>query len=198
MTAIQLVSTTGILETAGLDAYPWNYYGIIADETNVAEELTLLKAQVKPTEQEVLDRYNALLKSPNRIKISKWVDDWQVALTEARRLGIAETTGLKPTRAFLQTVYPLDSSWASYWLNEMDMQAHRDLPGWKAAFPDGLKISRIFARAQNAKKTTPSSNKGAFASYQGVSGNNPNPASAIGSNNKPRCICAQILVLGLL
>ncbi|OXV05611.1 hypothetical protein Egran_06621, partial [Elaphomyces granulatus] len=177
-----------------------SYYGTIADETDVAQELALLKAQVKPTdwvtEQEVLDRYNALLRAPNRTKISKWVNDWQVALREAKRLGLAETTGLKPTRAFLQAVSPIDPSWANYWLNEMDKEAHRDLPGWKTTFPDGQSISGIFERSQSAKRSAQSSNKGAFATYQGVSDDHINPtapagktASPFGPNNKPQCIC---------
>ncbi|KJZ70079.1 hypothetical protein HIM_10540 [Hirsutella minnesotensis 3608] len=147
-----------------------NYYSTIAEEHDVAKQLSLLQARVAPTdwalEREVLQRYRSTLQSPERTKIEAWITQWQKVLTEAKQLGLPDVQGLRPTQDFLQAVSSINAPFTDYWVNKMEDDAACGKPNWKNEFPDGIKISEIFERAHRIKIT--SSQKGSFgASFQG-------------------------------
>ncbi|KAK2666816.1 Ribonuclease H superfamily, partial [Fusarium oxysporum f. sp. vasinfectum] len=152
-----------------------NYYSTIADEHDIAKELALLKARVQPTdwahEQEVLERYYAVLKAPNRSKIDTWITSWQRILTEAQKLDLPDIKNLRPTRQFLQAVSSINPAFTDYWINKMEDEA-RNKPNWQDSFPDGIKISEIFERSHKAKRATGS--KAVFSTFQNEGPNQSN------------------------
>jgi hypothetical protein len=174
-----------------------NYYSTIADEHDIAKELALLKARVQPTdwahEQEVLERYYAVLKAPNRSKIDTWITSWQRILTEAQKLDLPDIKNLRPTRQFLQAVSSIDPAFTDYWINKMEDEA-RNKPNWQDSFPDGIKISEIFERLHKAKRATGS--KAVFSTFQDEGPNQSNNGyndGDKGSNrrSKPSCLCGK-------
>ncbi|XP_044717340.1 uncharacterized protein HRG_08848 [Hirsutella rhossiliensis] len=152
-----------------------NYYSTIADEHDVAKQLSLLQARVAPTdwalEREVLERYRAVLRAPDRSEIETWVTKWQKTLTEAKKLGLPDTQGLRPTQDFLQAVSSINEPFTDYWINKMEDEAVTGKPDWKDHFPDGIKISEIFERAHRIKNAGSKGNNdkgGAFpVGFQG-------------------------------
>ncbi|KAK2669851.1 Ribonuclease H superfamily, partial [Fusarium oxysporum f. sp. vasinfectum] len=174
-----------------------NYYSTIADEHDIAKELALLKARVQPTdwahEQEVLERYYAVLKAPNRSKIDTWITSWQRILTEAQKLDLPDIKNLRPTRQFLQAVSSINPAFTDYWINKMEDEA-RNKPNWQDSFPDGIKISEIFERSHKAKRATGS--KAVFSTFQNEGPNQSNNGyndGDKGSNrrSKPSCLCGK-------
>ncbi|KAI8416050.1 hypothetical protein FOFC_02359 [Fusarium oxysporum] len=169
-----------------------NYYSTIADEHDIAKELALLKARVQPTdwahEQEVLERYYAVLKAPNRSKIDTWITSWQRILTEAQKLDLPDIKNLRPTRQFLQAVSSINPAFTDYWINKMEDEA-RNKPNWQDSFPDGIKISEIFERSHKAKRATGS--KAVFSTFQNEGPNQSNNGyndGDKGSNRRNRMI----------
>ncbi|KAM4067597.1 hypothetical protein HRG_012312 [Hirsutella rhossiliensis] len=147
-----------------------NYYSTIAEEHDVAKQLSLLQARVAPTdwalEREVLQRYRSTLQSPERTKVEAWITQWQKVLTEAKQLGLPDVQGLRPTQDFLQAVSLINAPFTDYWVNKMGDDAACGKPTWKNEFPDGIKISEIFERAHRIKAAN--NQKGSFgASFQG-------------------------------
>ncbi|CAM1501614.1 Fc.00g035980.m01.CDS01 [Cosmosporella sp. VM-42] len=144
-----------------------NYYGTIADERDIAKQLSLLQARVQPTdwayEQGILERYHTVLETPNRSKTEDWITSWQKVLTEARRLGLPDAQGLRPTRQFIQAVSSISPSFTDYWVNRLEDQARTGAEDWEKSFPDGIKISEIFERTY--KTTKAAHNKGSFATF---------------------------------
>ncbi|RYO88740.1 hypothetical protein DL764_008693 [Monosporascus ibericus] len=113
-----------------------NYYSTIDDEHDVATELALFKARAQPTDwahEEVLERYYAVLKAPNRSKIEN----------------------LRPTRHFLQAVSSINPAFTDYRTNKMEDEARTGQPQWQDAFPDGIKISEIFERSHKTGSQAP-------------------------------------------
>ncbi|KAM4064183.1 hypothetical protein HRG_012623 [Hirsutella rhossiliensis] len=132
-----------------------NYYSTIAEEHDVAKQLSLLQARVAPTdwalEREVLQRYRSTLQSPDRTKIEAWITQWQKVLTEARQLGLPDVQDLRPTQDFLQAVSSINAPFTDYWINKMEDEAAFGKPHWQLDFPNGIKISEIFERAHRIK-----------------------------------------------
>jgi len=171
-----------------------NYYSTIADEYDIAKELSLLQARVQPTdwayEQEVLERYYTILRALNRSKTEGWITSWQKVLTEARKLGLPDAQGLRPTRQFIQAVNSISPLFTDYWINRLEDQARIGAKDWEKSFPDGIKISEIFERTY--KTTKAAHNKGSFATFQGSSdepSKEAGSARSAGSNRKPQCLC---------
>lgn len=142
-----------------------NYYDVIALETNIAEQLLLLKARLKPTsweqEKEVLARYKLVLRAPNRTKIEAWVTSWQKVLTEAKQLDLPDTKNLRPTLDFLALVASINPAFSDYWNNRIRDKANAAKEGWQKKIPDGIKISDLFEHDYRSQKVTDS--KSAFA-----------------------------------
>ncbi|KAM4067558.1 integrase core domain-containing protein [Hirsutella rhossiliensis] len=177
-----------------------NYYSTIAEEHDVAKQLTLLQARVAPTdwalEREVLQRYRSTLQSPNRTKIEAWVTQWQKVLTEAKQLGLPDVQDLRPTQDFLQAVSSINTPFTDYWVNKMEDEAALGKPNWKTVFPDGIKISEIFERAHRIKAAK--NNKGSFgAAFQGkgekTEKKEDKPKWSSRKNDKgiPLCVCGK-------
>jgi len=171
-----------------------NYYSVISDEHDVASELALLQARVQPTdwahEQEVLERYYDVLKALNRSTIEAWITSWQKVLSEAKKLDLPDTKGLRPTRQFLQAVSSVNQAFTDYWINKMEDEARTGSHNWQATFPDGIKISEIFERAHKSKKAAHS--KGSFASFQGEDDNTQaSTGTASHTTRKPHCLCGK-------
>ncbi|XP_044714489.1 uncharacterized protein HRG_11956 [Hirsutella rhossiliensis] len=174
-----------------------NYYSTIADEHDVAKQLSLLQARVAPTdwalEREVLERYRAVLRAPDRSEIETWVTKWQKTLTEAKKLGLPDTQGLRPTQDFLQAVSSINEPFTDYWINKMEDEAVTGKPDWKDHFPDGIKISEIFERAHRIKNAGSKGNNdkgGAFpAGFQGRDKDGKQKPTSDDEKKENRCVC---------
>ena len=72
-----------------------NYYDTISQENDVAAQLYLLKQRLQPTtwdyEKDIRQRYTAVLRSPNRTKISSWITSYKKVLAEAININILDT-----------------------------------------------------------------------------------------------------------
>ncbi|KAH7147167.1 hypothetical protein B0J13DRAFT_427544, partial [Dactylonectria estremocensis] len=157
LTSIQLYIT----KTAG------SYHTTIEDETDIAKQLSLLKDRVEPTswnlEDRTLERFQSILKSPDRTKLTQWVISWQKVLTEAKKIDLPDAQGIRPTRHFLQAVSAINPAFSNFWLQMIENIARGGEKGWKEKIPDGIEISNMF------EKQTPMpsmASKGGFSSYQ--------------------------------
>ncbi|CAD6501011.1 BgTH12-06711 [Blumeria graminis f. sp. triticale] len=186
-----------IIKTVG------NYYSTISDEHDVASELVLLKRRLQPSgwvqQKEILSKYQFILNSPDRTDITAWVTNWQKVFTDAKRIGLPEAQGLRPTQSFLESICRIDNSFSDYWTNKLEDEARSNLQGWEERFPDGIEISEIFERTQATKAANTSLNQASFAVYKGQNSTlNTQPESFTSSNDpctsgpsskKPACPC---------
>ena len=176
-----------IIKTVG------NYYSTISDEHNVAEELSLLKSRVEPSEwiqqKEILSKFQTILRSPDHINISQWITNWQKVCTEAKRVSLPEAEGLRPTQSFLEAVYTINSSFSDYWTNKLEDEARINSLGWKERFPDGIEISEIFERTQSTKIAADMERPSYFAVFKGQQSLEVSPQSDSPRKSKPLCPC---------
>ncbi|KAM4058300.1 hypothetical protein HRG_014627 [Hirsutella rhossiliensis] len=141
----------------------------------------------------VLERYRAVLRAPDRSEIETWVTKWQKTLTEAKKLGLPDTQGLRPTQDFLQAVSSINEPFTDYWINKMEDEAVTGKPDWKDHFPDGIKISEIFERAHRIKNAGSKGNNdkgGAFpAGFQGRDKDGKQNPTSDDEKKENRCVC---------
>jgi hypothetical protein len=130
------------------------YWSTIERIQGVKERLQRLKEHVAPSnyarEQEVLARYDSVQKSAKATQVEEWLRQWESTLSDLKERKLPEAEGIRPTRAFLKAVEPIQSLFAQTWINTIESIAvihpSEDLT---AKIPDGFQIAQIFRNQAN-------------------------------------------------
>ena len=125
------------------------YWSTIERIQGVKERLQRLQEHVAPSnyarEQEVLARYDSVQKSAKATQITEWLRQWESALSDIKERKLPEAEGIRPTRAFLQAVEPIQPLFTQTWINTIEstavMHPSEDLT---TKVPDGFQIAQIF------------------------------------------------------
>ncbi|GAT31446.1 hypothetical protein UVI_02064380 [Ustilaginoidea virens] len=167
-----------------------NYYDTISQENDVAAQLYLLKQRLQPTtwdhEKDVRQRYTAVLRSPNRTKISSWITSYKKVLAEAININLPDTQGLRPTQDFIDAVESITPAFSNYWKNRIKEKQRNNKEGWEKKIPDGHYISDLFEQEFASQQQRA---QGAFASFQDMDTNKNQQKTTDITKPKQPCIC---------
>jgi ribosomal protein L10 len=130
------------------------YWSTIERVQGVKERLQRLKEHVAPSnyarEQEVLARYDSVRKSAKATQTDEWLQQWESVLSDLKERKLPEAEGIRPTRAFLQAVEPIQPLFTQTWINTIEstavMYPSDDLT---TKIPDGFQIAQIFRNQAN-------------------------------------------------
>jgi hypothetical protein len=130
------------------------YWSTIERVQGVKERLQRLKEHVAPSnyarEQEVLARYESVRKSAKATQTDEWLRQWESTLSDLKERKLPEAEGIRPTRAFLQAVEPIQPLFTQTWINTIEstavMHPSEDLT---TKVPDGFQIAQIFRNQAN-------------------------------------------------
>jgi len=130
------------------------YWSTIERVQGVKERLQRLKEHVAPSnyarEQEVLARYESVRRSAKVTQTTEWLQQWESTLSDLKERNLPEAEGIRPTRAFLQAVEPIQPLFTQTWTNTIEstavMNPSEDLT---AKIPDGFQIAQIFRNQAN-------------------------------------------------
>lgn len=115
---------------------------VLLDGANPKKALQTLKARLSPTdlsrEREVSRLYLLARRGPQRQKVETWLEVWESAYNEAKKLNVPEVAGARAVYDFLEAVRNTDSGWSQSMRTWMNMKQSRK--GKQYVCPDVLEI----------------------------------------------------------